>query len=44
MLAAGLAAFHFAASPAAAETCSTRVINGEQVVLCCDGNGVCYRK
>ena len=33
-----------AALPGAAETCSNRVINGETVVICCDGNGVCYRK
>jgi hypothetical protein len=29
---------------AQAETCRKRSVNGEQVVICCDGNGVCYRK
>jgi hypothetical protein len=29
---------------AQAETCSKQFINGEQVTICCDGNGVCYKK
>lgn len=31
-------------SPAQAQTCRARIINGQTVVICCDGNGVCYRK
>jgi hypothetical protein len=29
---------------AQAETCRKQFVNGEVVVICCDGNGVCYRK
>jgi hypothetical protein len=29
---------------AAAETCRKQMVNGQGVTICCDGNGVCYRK
>jgi hypothetical protein len=29
---------------ALAEVCRRQVVNGEVVIICCDGNGVCYRR
>jgi hypothetical protein len=30
--------------PVLAETCRKQVVDGQEVVICCDGNGVCYSK
>jgi hypothetical protein len=27
-----------------AETCRKQIVNGKEVIICCDGNGVCYNK
>lgn len=40
-LAVGLAA---GGTSALAEVCRRQLVNGEVVIICCDGNGVCYRR
>ena len=42
-LAAGLI-FLISMAPAYAETCRKQIVNGQEVIICCDGNGVCYRQ
>lgn len=42
-LAAGFMLVAFTA-PAYAETCRKQIVNGQEVTICCDGNGVCYNK
>jgi|688.fasta_scaffold208143_2 hypothetical protein len=32
------------AAPVQAETCRKQVINNQEVTICCDANGNCYRR